>query len=175
MIESQRSGEIVLKLCVLSHPDELAINFIKKLVTENQGQSTEFEALGVSIATIKVHFDDKRIKIVLLRTNGQEFFKKLRSSYKNTSGAIIFFTKENPISFEKARQFYHSFCKIVDDPAVPVTFMDVIDSSKEILFVDPEEAEDGQTLYYELNTDDIQAFFKILKIIAGKYLASFEE
>jgi len=175
LIGSKQNSEIVLKLCALSHPDELATNFIKKLVEENFGQSTEFEALGVSISTIKVQLDSKCVKIVLLRINGQEFFKKLRPYYKDTSGAIIFFTKENSESFEKARHFFKSFGKIINVPDVPVVFMDVIERSKQVFLEDPEETESGLTLYYELNEDDTQAFIKILRVIASKYLATLEE
>ncbi|MFX0211175.1 MAG: hypothetical protein ACFFDT_34665 [Candidatus Hodarchaeota archaeon] len=175
MTGSSQKSEFVLKLCALSHPDQLATNFIKKLVEEYHGKFTEFKALGVSISTIKVQLDNKRVKIVLLRINGQEFFKKLRPYYKDTSGAIIFFTKENTESFEKARQFYGFFGKIINVPDVPVVFLDVIDSSKQVFLDDPEETENGLTLYYELNEDDIQAFIKILRVIANKYLAALEE
>jgi len=171
MIKSKQKSEYILKLCILSHPDELANHFVKRLVEDYSGHSTEFEALGVSISTIKIQIGNtNRVKVILIRTDGDRFLHKLGSYYQDTGGAIILFSNDQPDSFNKASLFFQSYKKIVEEPIVPIIFVDLRDKSERILDTEPEESEDGSSLYYEVNMDDTQAFDSLLRTLVKKYL-----
>jgi hypothetical protein len=171
MIKRSQKGEHILKLCTLSHPDELAYHFVKRLIEDYSGSSTEFEALGVSISTIKIQLGNtNRVKVILIRTDGDRFLHKLGSYYQDTGGAIILFSKDKPDSFRKASLFFQSYKKLVEQPLVPIIFVDLRDKSEEILNTEPEESEDGSSLYYEVNIDDTQAFDNILRNLANIFL-----
>ena len=167
-------GEYILKLCTLSHPDELAVNMIRRLLQKNSNKSTfnNFDSLGVSIATVKIPIESTYVKIVFLRTDEKEFFSKLRSYYRGVSGAIILFTRNNKLSFEKAKMFYQFLKKVIEDLIVPTVFIDVLDKAEKIDIEEPEELDDikEKVVYFEIIKDDSEAFSRILEYLSKRYL-----
>lgn len=91
---------------------------------------------------------------------------KLRLYYQGASGAIILLDRDNSHSFLAAKKHFQYFKKVTVNPNVPIIFLDVLESSKEILVEKPEKLEEEpNVLYYEINEGNLQAFENIVELI----------
>ncbi|MFX0184038.1 MAG: hypothetical protein ACFE95_13225 [Candidatus Hodarchaeota archaeon] len=157
---------LMIKICILSHPEGLVTHFFSNLYDKYNGKSVyqDFSGLGVGITSIKYEINKKQVEIILVHTIGQILFNRLIPYYHGASGALIFFTRNNTSSFETTRHFYQYFRKIISDSKIPVTFIDILDKGEEILIEDEEILENNSNVgYYELSSNDIQLFLKIFE------------
>ena len=158
-----------VKICILSHPKKLGNQFIQKMLKEYTEEATfrNFAALGISISTINLFFEyNRKLKLILLQATGEEFLDKLRLYYQGASGAIILLDRNNPSSFNAAKKYFKYIKKVTLNPNVPIIFIDVLESSKEILIEEPEKLEDEPNiLYYETNEGKSQVFDHVIDLI----------
>jgi GTPase SAR1 family protein len=149
---------VMIKICILSHPESLVTHLFSNLYDKFNGKSVyhDFSGLGVGITSIKYEINKRQVEIILVHTIGQILFNRLIPYYHGASGALIFFTRNNPSSFETARQFYQYFRKITSDSKIPVTFIDILDKPEEILIKDLEVLESNSNVgYYEIYSEYI--------------------
>ncbi|MFX0208379.1 MAG: hypothetical protein ACFFDT_20520 [Candidatus Hodarchaeota archaeon] len=126
---------LMIKICILSHPEDLVTHFLTKLYDKYDGKSVyrDFSGLGVGISSINITSNKKVVEIILVNTIGQILFNRLIHYYHGASGALIFFKRSDSSSVETARHFYQYFRKITSDSEIPVTFIDTLDKKAEIL------------------------------------------
>ncbi|MHA2227091.1 MAG: hypothetical protein ACXAC8_17885 [Candidatus Hodarchaeales archaeon] len=111
MTDNRFKNAFTIKLSVLSHPDELVTPIIRSLIQEYHGQTTNhtFEAISISLSTLRIVSDNSSVKLILVRPIGSGFFDKMYKHHFRSNGAIILFSKGDPDSFEAARAFYNQF------------------------------------------------------------------
>jgi hypothetical protein len=169
MIETALKDDQKVKICILSHPKELGHQFIQKMLKEYREEATfrNFAALGISISTINLLFEyNQKLKLILLQATGEEFLDKLQLYYQGASGAIILLERDNPSSFDAAKKYFQYIKKVTLNLNVPIIFIDVLESSKEILIEEPEKLEEEQNiLYYEANEGTSQVFDNVVDLI----------
>ncbi|MFX1517225.1 MAG: hypothetical protein ACFFC6_13055 [Promethearchaeota archaeon] len=169
MTEIASENDQKVKICILSHPKELGHQFIQKKLKEYKEEATfrNFAALGISISTINLLFEyNRKLKLILLQATGEEFLDKLRLYYQGASGAIILLKRDNPISFDTAKKYFHYIKKVTLNPNVPIIFVDVLERTKEIIIEEPEKLEEEPNiLYYEIHEDNFQVFDSIIELI----------
>ncbi|MFX0015303.1 MAG: hypothetical protein ACFFB2_09385 [Promethearchaeota archaeon] len=173
MTEITSRDEFKVKVCILSHPEELVSHFIQKLLQKHKERALNrnFAALGLSISTISLFADDKPVKLILIQTSGQKFMEKLRVYYQGASGAIILFERNNSDSFESAKRHFHYFQNIILNPRAPIIFIDVLEINP--LIDDPERLTGSpNVLYYEINENNFQAFNDIIESIIYTYIST---
>ncbi|MFW9905606.1 MAG: hypothetical protein ACFFFH_14785 [Candidatus Thorarchaeota archaeon] len=169
MTEISSKNEQKVKICILSHPKELGYQFIQNMLKEYREEATfrNFAALGISISTINLLFAyNQKLQLILLQATGEEFLDKLRLYYQGASGAIILLNRENSSSFDAAKKYFQYIKKVTLSPNVPIIFIDVVESSQEILIEEPEKLEEEPNImYYEANEGKSQVFNNVIDLI----------
>ncbi|MFX1507734.1 MAG: hypothetical protein ACFFDC_16730 [Promethearchaeota archaeon] len=165
MTSTRSKDEYMLRISVLSHPDELVGQLVQYLVQKHQGRTTNhtFKAISISISTFRVFTDDCWVKLILDRPIGQRFFDKMVQNYFRSQGALILLSKDNPDSRESARAFYYNFRSINCDPNIPVAFVEIQENPNDIILNEAIQLEQGPPdFYYGIKSDNFKGFRKIL-------------
>lgn len=174
MTATGHEAEYLLRISVLSHPDELVGRLVQHLVQKYHGRTTNhtFKAISISISTFRVFIDECWVKLILYQPIGQRFFDKMVQHYFRSQGALILLSKDNPDSFKSARAFYHDFRLINCDPNVPVAFVEIQDKPYDLILQEAVQLEQGPPdFYYGIKPDDIKGFGKILLTLITSNLA----
>ena len=102
--------EELIKICLIgSIPVKLKTEFIRSYA-EDKFDGNYLPTLGVDITTKKITFKDHPLKLILVDTAGQKFFKKLRPNYyRGASGVIILFDKGDYKSFTDVPNWLKEF------------------------------------------------------------------
>jgi small GTP-binding protein len=142
------NNEYLLKICILGNSDPLKSTIVRSFA-ENKFDTGYLPSLSVDITTKKITLDDIKVKLILVDTAKQEFFRKLRPSYyRGTSAFIIIFDKCDHQSFETVPEYLVEFQKYIQ-PAIPGALVGLITqcdhSSQEI------STEEGHKLAAHLN------------------------
>ncbi len=167
--------EYLIRISVLSHPDELVGQLIRQLVQKHHGQTTNhtFESISISISTLRVFTEDCWVKLIIIQSIGRGFFDKMVQHYFRSRGAIILLSKDSADSFESARAFYHYFRLINRDPSIPVAFVEIQKKSNDILLEEVIQLkQELPDFYYGIRFDDFKAFEKILLSLVNYNLSS---
>jgi hypothetical protein len=167
--------EYLIRISVLSHPDELVGQLVQHLVQKHYGRTTNhtFKAISISISTLRVFTDDCWVKLILVQPIGRGFFDKMVQHYFRSRGALILLSTDNAYSFESARAFYHYFRFINRDPRIPVAFVEIQDKPDALLLEEAIQLEQGlPDFYYGIRLDDFEAFRKILLSLITYNLAA---
>ena len=164
----------MIKISVLGHPDELVGQLMSNLIQQYHGQTTNhtFEAISISISTLRIFLDNRWVKLILVRPIGRGFFDKMYEHHFSSNGAIIAFSKGNADSFEAARAFYQQFRYINDDPHVPVAFVEIQDKLTDLILDDVIKLKQGPSdFYHGLESEDFEGFRTILLSLITHNLA----
>lgn len=89
--------------------------------------------LGVDITTKKIEVDNKRIKLILVDTAGEEFFGKLRPSYyRGASACTLFFSLNDRNTFDTIPNWLAEFRKHISDLKVPISLVAIHQGDKTV-------------------------------------------
>ena len=180
MVTGNPQTEYALKMCILSHPDSLGVNILQQLIETKFDETPshdDFSTLGVSISTIKLMINDKRVKLVLVRVNCEEFLDKIRPYYRGARVFFILFKKNEPTSFQNAQRLFQHLKKINHDKDISVVFTEIMEEDPEVSEdsdeEDIKETVDGiPVFYHDIQRDDVQGFRNILTRITKYQLDS---
>ncbi|MHA2225725.1 MAG: hypothetical protein ACXAC8_11005 [Candidatus Hodarchaeales archaeon] len=175
-IENQK--EVVIKISVFSHPDDLGNVFIERLIQNYPHQATRQNASSesINISILQLEIENWQITIYISQPLGQSLIDKFPAEYYNAiAGAIILFSNNYRGSYKAARAFYRQLRKTNNDSSVPVTFVEVLEESS--VFSNDESvtlSDVSHESYYGLSFNDAQTFGKIIGSLTSKYMALFD-
>ncbi|MHA1969361.1 MAG: Rab family GTPase, partial [Candidatus Hodarchaeales archaeon] len=159
-------NEHLMKICVLGNPQKVKTTIIHNFA-EGKFTTNRLPTLGVDITTKKIQIGSNNIKLIIVDTAGQEFFRKLRPSYyRGASAVIIMFDKGYEKSLEVIKEWVAEFRNHISDPEIPLTLVGIRDDTEKI------STKDGSLIakklnakYYELkqrrnHPDEVETIFR---------------
>ena len=175
MASNENQKEFVISISVFSHPDELGSVFIDRLISTYPHQATRqnLASESVNVSILQLEIENWQITIYITQPLGDNLIDKFPTEYYNTiAGAIILFSDDYQGSYKAARAFYRQLRKMNDDSSVPVTFVEVLEGSRNF------NSDESVTLnntshetYYGLKPNDAKTFSKIIGSLTSQYMA----
>ena len=108
--------EFMLKICAIGSVSAQKTEFIRRYADE-KFDTDYLPTQGADITNKKITVNNEPVKLILVDTAGQEFFRKLRSSYyRGASVVIIFFSKGDRKSFEEVPEWKKEFEEHIAPP-----------------------------------------------------------
>lgn len=141
-------------------------NFNGKITEEKLNQ---FNTLGVDVSTHKIMIEDFIVKLIIVFTQSHDFFGNLRPNYyRNSSGAVIIFSKSNRKSFDDVTKWIKEFNRHIENGTISLLGIDNIEEIKteEAKFL----AQKLDMDYYEYSEDKKEIINKIFENLTKKIL-----
>ncbi len=127
-----QKSEYLLKICAIGPGDVQKTEIIRKFA-EDKFDGNYMPTLGVDITTKKIMINKTQAKLIIVDTEGQEFFGKLRPNYyRGASGALIFCNIYNRKSIESIPSWFEEFKKHIPSPDIPISIALVINQVEKI-------------------------------------------
>lgn len=162
--------ENLVRISILSHPDENTTYLIQRLIEKHSRNSTfkHISVISVNVSTFEWELSEFLTRVLLIQPVG-DFTDKLHTRFYQTSGAIILFSRDNQDSFVAAKVFFQNYWKNLDGSSKPIVIVEILDLSAEVILNDCEKLEEiPNVVYYCLRLDDIRNFQKILEVLVHK-------
>ncbi|UCE13000.1 MAG: hypothetical protein JSV04_12510 [Candidatus Heimdallarchaeota archaeon] len=179
MTHNEKWKEILLKVTIFCHPDDIAAPLIQKLINSYPYQVTRQESSSdlENIFILQLEIENWRITIYLHQPLGHHLIDKMPSHYySGIAGSIILFSHNKDKSYQAARAFYTRFRKVNGDSPILVAFVEVYQGAQSPLLDEPEILEESpNTLYYGLNENDGKGLGKIIGAVVGRYMVFDKE
>jgi small GTP-binding protein len=146
-------NEYLLKICAIGTGNVGKTSLIRRFA-EGKFETNYLPTLGVDITTKVIEVDNKKIKLILVDTAGQEFFGKLRPSYyRGASACLIMFALNEKSSFDQIPDWLLEFRKHMPDQSIPIALAGNKKDLEEQRLVSTEEgvkmAKTHNMTYYE--------------------------
>jgi len=123
-------NEFLLKICAIGPPDTAKTRVIRQFA-EGKFTTNYMPTLGVDITTKKIEINNNRIKLILVDTDGREFFCKLRPSYyRGASACTLFFSLNDRTTFDTIPNWLTEFRKHIPDLKVPISLVAIHQGDK---------------------------------------------
>ncbi len=170
MTDINQKNKYIIRVSLLSHPEDLLFPLIRALIQKYKGQTTNhtFDDLNLTASTIEILIANRIVKTILVQPIGRGFFKKMFGHHFRSSGAIIAFSKDNDDSFEASRALYQRF-KDINTDDVPIAFVGIQESPDDLVINEPIQLEVGTSeFYYFIQHNDFEELGRILLSLVTK-------
>ncbi|UCE14788.1 MAG: hypothetical protein JSV04_06300 [Candidatus Heimdallarchaeota archaeon] len=162
--------ENIVRISVLSHPDEETTHLIQRFIEKHSPNSTfkNISVISVNVSTFEWQLSEALTKVLLIQPVG-DFTDKLHTRFYQTSGAVILFSQDNQDSFVAAKVFYQNYWKYGDGSSKPIVFIEISNLTDEISINKREKLEEiPNVVYHSLQLNDIRSFQEILGFLVRK-------
>ena len=175
--ESEKS-DLTFKIIVIGDPG-VGKSCLTGRATKNVFNSEYSNTIGFEFLTFLINLEDKRIKLHIWDTCGQEAYKSLISNfYRNSSLAMIIYSIDNRQSFINVKNWLNEV-RLKSNPDIKIVLIGNkadLEEKREVTYEEGEKLkEENEFLFFKeasaksgINSKEI--FIEAAKILYGEYI-----